>query len=390
MSADFFMRLSRDIQPFLKSKRAAGENFNLFQICGIARNEVYTHSALLCDLLNPKGSHDQGSVFLKLFLKTLNLDVAVDDNHVSVIPEYYLGPVTGDSGGKLDILIKIGSHKKIAIENKIDAAEQAKWVTRYRKHLREGDILLYLTLEGRLPKEMEPSQKEQVTCISYKHDILRWLGDCQAAVKAAPIVRESLSQYIHLLCHLTHQEKDHQMTDKIVEAATATPESFEAYLAIRKADEAVRKKIMRDLMGRINTIIPEGLTLADKSSVDGKKEDGFYFTAPALEKFKLHAVIGFDSANFQDGFQGFEVVDPLQPLSDEKTTLLKNHFIGKLDIKGDCPSSPKWPAWKRWPTPDGRWGDEVMEKIAFGRGSFDSEMREALKTLLAIANAFAE
>ncbi|HAL70660.1 MAG TPA: hypothetical protein DCP71_02690, partial [Verrucomicrobiales bacterium] len=226
MDQDFFMRLSGDIQPFLKSKRAAGENFNLFQICGIARNEVYTHSALLCDLLNPKGSHDQGSVFLKLFIETLNLDVAVDAGPVSVIPEFYLGPVNGDSGGRLDILIEIGKDKKIAIENKIDAAEQAQWVKRYRNYLGERDILLYLTLDGRLPTELEPLQKEQVTCISYGHDILRWLGACQK-VTAAPIVRESLSQYIHLLRHLTHQEKDHQMTDKIVTAAIATPESFE-------------------------------------------------------------------------------------------------------------------------------------------------------------------
>ncbi|HAL70453.1 MAG TPA: hypothetical protein DCP71_01610, partial [Verrucomicrobiales bacterium] len=246
-----------------------------------------------------------------------------------------------------------------------------------------------LTLDGRLPTELEPLQKEQVTCISYGHDILRWLGACQK-VTAAPIVRESLSQYIHLLRHLTHQEKDHQMTDKIVTAAIATPESFEAYLAIRNADQAVRKKIMSNLARRIKTNEPEGLTLVHEPKGDGKERDGFYFTAPVLEKCKLYAVIGFDSANFQDGFQGFEVVDQSQPLSDEKTTLLIKHFTGKVDIKGVCPSSPKWPAWERWPKQDGRWGDLVMEEIAFDPESFDRKMRQDLENLLAIANAFAD
>lgn len=42
---------------------------NIFRLLGITTDEVRTHSALLADLLNPRGTHGQGSLFLATFLQ---------------------------------------------------------------------------------------------------------------------------------------------------------------------------------------------------------------------------------------------------------------------------------------------------------------------------------
>jgi len=49
--------------------RQHAPQFNLFRLLGVTRDEVNTHSALLADLLNPKGTHGQGVLFLAAFLK---------------------------------------------------------------------------------------------------------------------------------------------------------------------------------------------------------------------------------------------------------------------------------------------------------------------------------
>ncbi|MDP9665974.1 UNVERIFIED_ORG: hypothetical protein J2W16_003709 [Pseudomonas cremoricolorata] len=53
---------------------ASGELFNIFSITRIERAEVNTHSAMIAELLNPKGRHGQGACFLELFLATMGFD----------------------------------------------------------------------------------------------------------------------------------------------------------------------------------------------------------------------------------------------------------------------------------------------------------------------------
>jgi len=54
--------------------RATGEQFNMFRVLGVGHLEVKTHSPILAELLNPKGKHGQGDVFLSLFLYRFEMD----------------------------------------------------------------------------------------------------------------------------------------------------------------------------------------------------------------------------------------------------------------------------------------------------------------------------
>ena len=54
-----------------KLRQIKGENFNVFSILKMESKENETHSAFLGELLRPKGSHNQGSKFLVLFLEII-------------------------------------------------------------------------------------------------------------------------------------------------------------------------------------------------------------------------------------------------------------------------------------------------------------------------------
>ena len=57
------------IRKLHESAELTGENFNVFSILQMESAEVKTHSAIIAELLNPQGSHSQGTLFLKLFLQ---------------------------------------------------------------------------------------------------------------------------------------------------------------------------------------------------------------------------------------------------------------------------------------------------------------------------------
>ncbi|MDC6406324.1 MULTISPECIES: PD-(D/E)XK nuclease family protein [Maribacter] len=70
--------------------RLKGENFNVFSILNMEHKENGTHSALLGELLNPKGSHLKGDLFLQLFLQTVGNDT-INLDKASVVLEKYIG-----------------------------------------------------------------------------------------------------------------------------------------------------------------------------------------------------------------------------------------------------------------------------------------------------------
>ena len=87
-----------------------GENFNVFSILKMESRENDTHSAFLGELLNPKGSHNFGNVFLQLFLNQID-NTSLDVNNATVVLEYSIGANdhVNMTGGRVDIYIKDSS-----------------------------------------------------------------------------------------------------------------------------------------------------------------------------------------------------------------------------------------------------------------------------------------
>ena len=146
----FLKEVQQQIRFFAKQRELSGENFNIFSIMSMESDEVFTHSAIIAELLNPKGSHSLGTQPLKLFYKiVLNIEKFPEniEQHIC-IKEEYIGLITDDkTGGRLDIVVKDSSGNGLVIENKIYAGEQPDQLKRYKNKYGNA-TLLFLTLKG--------------------------------------------------------------------------------------------------------------------------------------------------------------------------------------------------------------------------------------------------
>ena len=202
------------------------ENFNLFTILRKYNDEVNLHSRFINELLNPKGTHNLGDTFLKLFFKTIGFKNFTISNKTSVDYEKYIGKINEDEteGGQIDLLIEnIGFHH-IIIENKIHAGDQTNQLLRYKNYKKNG-VIYYLTLDGSdpsqgslgKPRELGTLDISEVNCISYKNEIRNWIQLCIEKASLIPELRESLLQYLNLINKLIGETSNMEERMEIIE-----------------------------------------------------------------------------------------------------------------------------------------------------------------------------
>ncbi|MBF1372203.1 MAG: PD-(D/E)XK nuclease family protein [Porphyromonadaceae bacterium] len=240
-----------------EERNRKGENYNLFSILSIERYEL-KHSALIANLLDPKGSHGCGDAFLRAFFEIALKERAYPFKDCTLpdsYTEYYTGPIVGDTGGRIDILVKSSSYGLI-IENKIYAGDQDKQLTRYDNYGKEtfgadGYLLVYLTLYGCDASKESTATKsaEEVGYLrlSYAEDILRWLEQCARLAYDKPLVRESLNQYIRTIKQLTYQDMNQENIEEIIDLAVDHPEVVATLSSKRDAiAQRIRKEYIFD------------------------------------------------------------------------------------------------------------------------------------------------
>ncbi len=208
--------------------KITGENFNIFSIMRAESDEVRTHSRIIAEFLNPKGMHNQGSVFIKLFFDEIQSLQDIKDNfdyeNVTVLVEEHVGAIDKDysEGGFIDIVIKDSEHQ-VVIENKIYAGDQKGQLLRYKNNYPDCK-LIYLTLNGKEPSEFsykigneKDLKLDEIILISYLYNIKNWIEKCLEKTHSLPIIRETLVQYLHLIKKLTNQTTNNNMKAEIKE-----------------------------------------------------------------------------------------------------------------------------------------------------------------------------
>lgn len=219
-----------------------GEHFNMFEMLGVAHHEV-THSKIIAGFLNPKGSHGQGDLFLRLFLQTIenNDEIAIETSNANVYTEYD----TGD--GRIDILIEDNTGRGIIIENKVYAGDQPEQLIRYNsfaKNKYKNYTIYYLTLYG---YEASNNSANGVTykCISYSEHIIRWLQKCIHECATMPLIRETLVQYMNHTKQLTNQNMDSLIQGELIEVL-ASKDYFKQSLLIGNNIKNIKKHIVSE------------------------------------------------------------------------------------------------------------------------------------------------
>lgn len=188
------MKFAKDYEA--KHRNILAKNFNAMDFVRWDENKV---SEIIGFLLNPKGEHDQGGIYLDLFLKRLAVPIKFTEKEAV---EVILEDRTFENR-RIDIVLSYKNYKKIiGIENKINLTtkDQENQVADYMCFLEEivkencvdehSYMLYYLTPKGReLSKESGGNKAEKwieegkLVPINYEDHIIPFLEECVKETK---------------------------------------------------------------------------------------------------------------------------------------------------------------------------------------------------------------
>lgn len=356
-----------------------GEAFNIFKILRMETREVNTHSAFIAELLNPAGTHGQKDVFLKLFIRVFNIPGF--ENMGTIATKVKVEDVF--TNGRIDIVIKPKNTREIVIENKIYAGDMDEQLVRYKKCYPDC-YLMYLTLNGKEPSAASTTDGDSGVVLikdidystkSYKEDVLKWLMQCRKEATAHPILRETLTQYINLIKHLTNQTMSDQAKEEIVLAILKHPDNIESAENIFNAWIDVKFKIIEMLKSRIvsdgyirNSL---GLLVEVDKRYDrlGPKSSSFWFHRPNW-KYCISFYFGIDFDQFVVG------ISPLIANHPENLILEKS-LNDNLSIIGRNTNYPGW----TWVTDYDIWSATDWKNMI---DVLPSEITKTLETIIKI------
>jgi hypothetical protein len=211
-----FRQLKEGIDPiileWLDECKKTAARYNIFKILE-AESIEKMHSDFLANLLNPRGSHDQGSIFLDGFLSLLS-------DKKAVLPEKRENPIisrekhiaTEDEKGRIDIHIEFAGKFAIIIENKIRSGGSWRQLQKYLKSQYNDYLLIYLTPDGRDPSEDSPGisvigklkSEHELVCLSYGN-IARWL---EGVIVKPSRLQEIVNMYLEVIRELSRTEEE--------------------------------------------------------------------------------------------------------------------------------------------------------------------------------------
>ncbi len=250
---------------FLDQK--TGRAFNIFSVLGVSSDEVKT-CRVIYELLSPSGSHGQGTLFLKLFFKTV-LDIEVTDQELAIAKvhrEYVI-----DDSRRIDLVISTND-MFIPIEVKIYAEEQRHqcddYLTEARKHV-SNPYLYYLTRFGTEPSSNSASDLSYIRTISFKDHIIDWLTQCacQEQCLALTPIKEVIAQFITAIKRFTGQEGENAYMETR-DIISRSADNMRSAATVQKAFEAAKT----DLIYRYFKAVEDGV----KARTDIRKLDNEY------------------------------------------------------------------------------------------------------------------
>ncbi|MCL1909436.1 MAG: PD-(D/E)XK nuclease family protein [Kiritimatiellaeota bacterium] len=241
--------------------RKTGAAYNVFNIAGIGEKEVIM-CRVFADLLNPKGDHYQGSVYLKFFMdemeKELPPHARFDDlSKVKVALEFSTG-----ANRRIDITLDDGA-VFIPIEVKINAGEQEDQVADYAAESRtrnNSDIpVLFLTKDGRdsTDTSLKKGKDYDYVPISFAKHIAGWLGKCHEleTTKNVPPVREIIKQLAQTVKSFCGYAEEESMSEKINKLVMGTKDGFETALRIWETVNELDNKVVEKFWGEIRKLV---------------------------------------------------------------------------------------------------------------------------------------
>ena len=246
-----------------------------------------SHSEVIATLLNPKGEHKHGDVFLKLFINEFLKD---DDGNTIVncedLSKVFVKTEYGaNEQRRIDIFIKIDDKTCIIIENKIDAHDQKNQLHDYIMHVKKTYTnihTIYLTKYGVEASkeslgELDEEEREKIFCKSYREDVSQWLHQCLKNIDKnndkdnVELVKSALIQYRDTIMGIT---KTREGVEKMkTDMAKIILEQFNDYSKIDDQVEQIRA--LRDA-AQIVVLILKAIKVLDEYMLEYQNAKIYY------------------------------------------------------------------------------------------------------------------
>lgn len=263
-----FEKVYKEYENKVKERRARGiHDYNVFDV--LETKEV-KHSKFIASLLDPKGLHYQGDLFLREFINACGIsDFGLDTSNAQVYREYE----------NIDIYITDGN-KHIIIENKIlYADDQDKQIYRYIETIKkenslldnDGILVLYLTPnDGKTPSQKSLNGfkikdgflEKGNDKIPYKHiicnDILKWLNEVKIEIINLTDLNVIITQYEKAVKNLINGEK--MENNLIIEQIK---KNYKLCAAIHNNFENAKINLLNELFSKVSETLKERIKTDD-------------------------------------------------------------------------------------------------------------------------------
>jgi hypothetical protein len=225
-----------------------------FNSLALLRPDEVRLSMVLADLLSPKGVHEQGPLFLELFLKQFELDKFLPNIAQAKVGTEIITDRIAKYLRRMDILIDLGE-TAIAIENKPWALDQDEQIKDYLTQLNhthpDGHCLIYLSGTGNAPSEKSlPSKsresleaEEKFKIIDYSK-LFEWLRDCRIHCQADR-VGAFLNEFSDYIQRQFMGINDMTEIEQIANTATETPDTVRTALKVAQAQHEIKQRLLQ-------------------------------------------------------------------------------------------------------------------------------------------------
>lgn len=368
------LEAAQPIVSNLARARRSGANFNVFNVLRMEEDEVRLHSRFIAELLDPRGSHGQGSAFLEMFLRQVECSLPscsrVGAKKARVEAPHYIGPTLwkdeDSMGGSIDIFITDDA-RHISIENKIHHGEGDHQVDRYCNYRPESNFVLFLTPDGRRAN----TKKSNYAPISYGEYIVPWLEGCHKHCTDLPALRESIKQYLFLVKRLTGG--DPLMNEVNEDVKRLLRGNMEAARLIYSSYEPTIHEAVRGFAGKLREAMGKEKHRLDAGHWEIQSNiEGATGVTVWNEDWPIEAKVGRVKWQYMRGDFEYGFLAPPEHRDEIKSLL--GESVGELDFRQ---GGPYWAFFKRMSRPNLEREVVALEEL------FDEHKRDALANQVA-------
>lgn len=287
------------VNEHLKATEELNSSYNIYRLLNVTDKEV-PMCRILADLLDPDGSHGEGSKYLKEFFSVV-LHQSITDNELLDAKVYREYRITDER--RIDIVISYHGGF-IPIEVKINAEDQDNQCYDYYSFAKKKDpdtFIVYLTKTGNKPSEKSLKGKSGeklgdkfVHCISFKNDILCWLERIREVASGSMIpFIEQFTGAVRDFIYTEDEEYMAEITKKILADSNTLRTSLEIAKTVNYAKAELMKELFKEFEKQMETICKE-YPLSPET-----KSKWLHYEAQATEEFYAHNESTYPGLNYE-------------------------------------------------------------------------------------------